>query len=301
MVLAKKMLRSMTACGRATLAVPLGHFTVELYSVNRRHLEINNCFPQEFLCFDADLKRWIASAISRGFVTAKLVAQFDKETPITLRPNLALARQLKKAWEEIAFELDLPPEKGFKLEMLSSVEQMILFEDNPDLLEDFRVVLQEVVKAALDQLVTMKEIEGIALSQDILNRLENIKNAVIEITHLAPGAPQRYREELKKRLEEILPGRIENEERILRELCIYAEKLDVSEELTRLKSHVDQFTNLVMAPSVSVGKTLEFLVQEINREINTVGSKASELKISQLVIVVKSELERIREQIQNIE
>lgn len=301
MALAKKMLRSMTACGRATLAVPLGHFTVELYSVNRRHLEINNCFPQEFLCFDADLKRWIASAVSRGFVTAKLVAQFKKETPVTLRPNLALARQLKGAWEEIARELNLPLEKGFKLEMLSGVEQMILVEDNPDILNDFRDILREVVHIALDQLVEMKEIEGMVLSQDILARLENIKVAVDEIALLALDAPKRYQDELKKRLEELLPGRIENEERILRELCIYAEKLDVSEELTRLKSHVDQFVNLVKAPNVSVGKTLEFLVQELNREINTIGSKASELKISQLVIVVKSELERIREQIQNIE
>lgn len=291
----------MTACGRATLAAPLGHFTVELYSVNRRHLEINNCFPQEFLCFDADLKRWIAAAVSRGFITAKLVAQFDKETPITLRPNLALARQLRKAWEEIACELDLPPEKGFKLEMLSSVEQMILCEDNPALLDDFRAVLQKVVDEALEQLIKMKEIEGIALSQDILTRLKNINAAVVEISSLAPGAPKRYQEELKKRLEELLPGRIENEERILRELCIYAEKLDISEELTRLKSHVDQFANLVMTSDGSVGKTLEFLVQEINREINTVGSKSSELKISQLVIVIKSELEKIREQIQNIE
>lgn len=291
----------MTACGRATLAVPLGHFTVELYSVNRRHLEINNCFPQEFLCFDADLKRWIASEVSRGHVTAKLVAQFDKETPIILRPNLALARQLKEAWEEVAKELDLPPERGFKLEMLSSIEQLILFEDNPAILYSFRGVLQEVVQKALEQLIEMKEIEGTALSKDILARLEKIKVAVDEIALLAPEAPKRFQEELKKRLEELLPGRIENEDRILRELCIYAEKLDVSEELTRLKSHVEQFTNLVMAPNESVGKILDFLVQEMNREINTIGSKASELVISRLVIMVKSELERIREQIQNVE
>ncbi len=291
----------MTACGRATLRVPLGHFTVELYSVNRRHLEINNCFPQEFLCFDVDLKKWIASAVSRGFVTAKLVAQFDKETPVKFRPNFALARQMKEAWDEIADDLQLPPECGFKLEMLKDIEQIILFEDNSSVIEAFREVLYEVVHSALQRLVEMKETEGLALSEDILTRLKNITAVIEEITVLTPGAPKRYQAELQKRLEELLPGRIENEERILRELCIYAEKLDVSEELTRLKSHAAQFASLIQAASTSAGKTLEFLVQEMNREINTVGSKASELKISQLVIVIKSELERIREQIQNVE
>lgn len=291
----------MTAYGRATLAVSLGHFTVELYSVNRRHLEINNCFPPEFLCFDADLRRWIGSAISRGFITAKLVAQFDKEAPLILRPNLALARRLKEAWEKIALELDLPLERGFKLEMLADVDQIILFEDNPSLLEEFRDILSEVVHEALKRLIEMKEIEGAALSEDIIKRLKVIKDSVDEIARLTPDAPKRTREELRKRLEEILPGRVENEERILRELCIYAEKLDVSEELTRLKSHINQSMELIDNPTISVGKTLEFLVQEMNREINTVSSKSSDLKISQAVIVVKSELEKIKEQIQNVD
>lgn len=301
MSLAKQMLKSMTAYGRATVVVPLGHFTVELYSVNRRHLEINNCFPPEFLCFDADIKRWIASAISRGFITAKLSAQFEKATPVTPRPNLALARQLKQAWEEISTDLILPEEHGFKLEMLTDVEQIILYESNPSLEEEFRNILQQVILQALEQLVRMKETEGLALKNDISGRLEKIQAAVDEIALLAPGVAKRFQIELQKRLEELLPGKIENEERILRELCIYAEKVDVSEELTRLKSHVKQFAGLIDHPSVSVGKTLDFLVQEMNREVNTVGSKAAELKISQLVIVVKSELERIREQIQNIE
>lgn len=301
MSLAKKMLKSMTAYGRATLVVPLGHFTVELYSVNRRHLEIDNCFPQEFLCFDADLKSWIASVVSRGSITAKLSAQFGKETPVTVSPNLALARQLKNAWEEIADDLMLPPEKGFSLDMLKDVEQMILFETNPAIEESFRHILKQVVMQALQKLVEMKEIEGLALSQDILARLNKIHAAVDELEELAPCAAKRFQEQLQKRIEELLPGRIENEERILREICIYAEKVDVSEELTRLRSHIKQFADLVENSTASVGKTLDFLVQEMNREINTIGSKGSEIKISKLVILIKSELERIREQIQNIE
>lgn len=295
------MLKSMTAYGYAVLTVPLGRFTVELSSVNRRYLEVNNCFPQEFLCFDADLRRWIGSTISRGLITAKLTIQFEKETSVSIKPNLALARQYKNAWDEISKDLRLPPEQGFRLDMLKDVEQIILFEENSPQVEALRDILHEVVHKALENLIEMKEIEGFALSQDILLRLKNIHSAVDEIAGLAQEAPKRHQNELKKRLEELLPGRIDNEERILRELCMYAEKLDMTEELIRLNSHVAQFTDLVQTTTGSVGKTLEFFVQEMNRETNTIGSKAAELKISQLVIAIKSELEKIREQIQNIE
>lgn len=291
----------MTAYGRASVAVPLGCFTVELYSVNRRHLEVNNCFPSEFLCYDADIKRWIASVVSRGFITAKFSAQYNQATPITIKPNLALARQLKGAWQQIADEMGLPFEKSFSLEILARNDQIITYETNPTVEIEFKAILKQAIDQALEKLVEMKVIEGAALSQDISGRLEQIKLAVDEIAVLAPQAAKRYHLELQNRIEALLPGKIENEERILRELCVYAEKVDVSEEIARLESHVKQFCDLLQAPPRSVGKTLEFLVQEMNREINTVGSKASELKISQLVIKVKSELERIREQIQNIE
>lgn len=295
------MLKSMTAYGRATLVVPLGQFTAELYSVNRRYLEINNFYPKDFLCFDADIKSWIAAEVSRGSITVKLSAQFETATPLTIKPNLALARQLKNAWDQIAIDLMLPPERGFKLEMLQDVEQVLLFESNPDLQDQFKAVLKQVIKQALEKLVKMKENEGLALSQDILARLDTIKESINELDHLAPHAANRFQQELQLRIEELLPGRIENEERILREICIYAEKVDISEELTRLRSHLKQFADLIKSSIGSVGKTLDFLVQEMNREINTIGSKASELKISQIVVSIKSELERIREQVQNIE
>jgi uncharacterized protein (TIGR00255 family) len=296
------MLKSMTAYGRASLTVPLGHFSVELSSVNRRYLEVNISLPPELLCFETDIKKWIALRISRGTVNVKLSAEFAKESIIKAKPNLPLARQLKAAWDQMAVELDLPPEKGFKLKMLADVDQIIFYENNAYAEQSLRVTLQSLIQHALDQLILMKEVEGAALLDDVTRRLEAIREDVVKIAALAPESTNRYRQKLQDRLQELLPKSGENDERLIRELCIYAEKMDISEEVTRLKSHLKQFVELIAdGTAMNVGKTLDFLLQEMNREINTVASKASEIKISQLVIAVKTELERIREQIQNVE
>lgn len=295
------MLKSMTAYGHAFLAVPLGHFSLELYAVNRRYLELNCTLPQEFMRFEADLKRWIAARVSRGMVTVKLSAQFEKNLPLKLRPNLAYARQLKEAWDEIVAELALPYDRGFRLDMLRDVDQIIIHESSQEADELVATILEQLVEKALDELVKMKESEGNALGEDIAERIKKIAEELEQIKTLSPDTTKRLHTRLKERLEEYLPGSAENEERILREICLYADKVDINEEVTRLSSHLTQFTDLLDAPNVSVGKTLEFLLQEMNREINTIGSKASELKITQRVIVIKNELERIREQIQNVE
>jgi uncharacterized protein (TIGR00255 family) len=291
----------MTAYGRAALAVPLGHFAVELSSVNRRHLEINCHCPPELLSFDVDFKKWIAAAVSRGAINVKLSLQLTKSSVVTLKPNLVLARQLKDAWDAISLDLELPKENGFKLEMIADVEQIILQESDVGIREELRNVLHQLFHQALEQLVIMKDVEGMALWDDISERLEIIHDVIKEIELIAPETVKRLHNKLRERLEEVVPGVMENEERILREICIYAEKADISEELARLKSHLDQFRNLIDDTEVRVGKTLDFLVQEMNREMNTIGSKSSELKISQHVIAAKTELERIREQIQNVE
>ncbi|MGZ3633774.1 MAG: YicC/YloC family endoribonuclease, partial [Parachlamydiaceae bacterium] len=275
------MLKSMTAYGRASLAVPLGQFSVEISSVNRRYLEVNNYVPAELLCFDTDIKKWIALRVSRGAVTVKLTARFEKEAILTAKPNLLLARQLKSAWEDIATDLGLPPERSFKLEMLADVDQIILYENNAYAESSLRGVLHQLIHNALENLIFMKEVEGAALWDDIERRLRDIQVAVNEIALLAPEAAKRYYAKFKERFEALFPENSENEDRLLRELCIYAEKVDISEEITRFKSHIEQFVAIANdASQMNVGKTLDFLIQEMNREINTVASKASELKIS---------------------
>lgn len=290
----------MTAYGRATLDHAVGHFTAEVQSLNRRYLECTIILPRELCRFESDIKKWVSSVVSRGQVSVKLHAEFFNSTPVDAKPNLPLARQLKAAWDEIAKELHQPKD-SFKLEMLANIEDIIIYDSNLQDEETFRNILHNVINMALTRLLEMKEIEGEAMEQEIIQRLNIISDSLKKIAVKAPTATKKFRQKLVERLEEILAGSVENEERILREVGVFAEKIDIAEEIVRLESHINQFKDLLEKPMGSVGKTFDFLLQEMNRETNTIGSKSAELEVSQLVVEMKSELERIREQVQNIE
>lgn len=295
------MLRSMTAYSRASLTTSLGHFTAEIQSVNRKHLEVNAFLPKELLRFDSEIKKMLNDQVSRGQINLKIFATFDQQAPVVVIPNLPLVRQMKAAWDQIAKELNLDAGRGFTLEMLADQEDVLLYEENLQDEELYRLAIKNVVELALKDLIEMKIREGVALQQDISLRLNNLRRCIGLIADKTPGATQKYRQKLIERLEELLSGCVENEERILREVAVFAEKIDISEELTRFQSHLDQINALLEGSASSVGKTLEFFLQELNREANTVGSKSSDVEISRLVIEIKSELEKIREQIQNVE
>lgn len=292
------MLKSMTAYGRACLETPLGRFNAEIQSVNRKHLEINIFLPQELTRFESDLRKLLGTVISRGQVTLKVSAYFEQGTPIVIKANLPLARQAKKAWETIAADLGLKEE--FKLAMLANEPGVLIHEEELQDEEQYLELLKEVVNQALSNFMTMREIEGKALQQDIAERIVNLKNWIEKIVVRSPGATERYRQKLTERLKEVCSGAVENEERVLREVAVYAERIDIAEEATRFRSHLNQVEELLKS-DVPIGKTFEFLLQELNREINTIGSKASDVEVTRLVVEIKSELERIREQIQNIE
>lgn len=294
------MLKSMTAYGRAILHSSVGHFVVEIQSVNRKFLEVQVTIPKELARFEAELKKKVQNVVSRGQVTLKVFATFDETLPIVVKPNLLLVKQLKQAWDQIADELGLD-KKDFQLSLLKGVEDVLSFEDNFEGEDIYRESLNHVLDSALKSFIEMKTREGLALQEDILNRLAQMRHWMIYIEKRAPDAPKKYREKLGARLEELFPGSIENEDRILREIAVFAEKIDVTEEITRFISHLKQFEEVVHSPDGAVGKTLEFIVQEMNREVNTIGSKSSDLEITRHVIHIKGELERIREQIQNVE
>lgn len=295
------MLKSMTAYGRACSISPIGHFVVEIQSVNRKHLEINTFLPKELLRFDADVKKWIAAQVGRGQVNVKISVTFDRESPLVVTPNIALAKQIKSAWDAIALELQLPSEKGFTLSMLSETSGLLLYEEDVQDEEVYRNALHQAVLEALEKLMSMKLREGEILHKDIATRFDKMAPMIKEIAIKAPGATERFRQRLLERLEEVMSGNIEHEERLLREVCVYAEKVDIAEELTRFDSHLQQVSALLQSDGQAIGKTLEFLVQELNREINTISSKSADMDVARLVVDIKSELERIREQIQNIE
>lgn len=293
------MLKSMTAYGRSTVTTAFGHFTVEIHSVNRKHLEIAPYLPREFVFLEAELRKWIGQAVSRGHVTVKVFVRFTGKTPIKVVPNLPYARQLKNAWDAIADELKV--EKGFSLSLISKNEGLLLFEENWEDEEAYRQALKQAIEEALIPFVKMKEQEGKALQQDIAQRKTILKTNIDVIAKDAPEAVEKYRHKIMERLKELLPGNLENDERIIREVGLFAERVDIAEEITRFNSHLQQMHQLLNSQDVTIGKTLEFILQELFREINTIGSKCSDAHISRLVVDVKSELERIREQVQNVE
>jgi uncharacterized protein (TIGR00255 family) len=291
----------MTAYSRVSIETEIGHFFVEIQSVNRKFLEVNTFLPRDLLRFDGEIKKWISNALSRGQLNVKVSMTPSQKKTLSVLPNLPLARELKSAWDKIAKELNLSTEQGFNLEMLVKEPGILQYEEDLQDEDLYRKYLQEAVEMALKELNTMKQREGKNLQHDILQRWESMSASIQKIESKAQNAVQKYRQKLVERLEEVLPGRVENEDKILREVSLYAEKIDVSEEFVRFKSHLGQFKDTIESDSYNAGKTLEFIVQELNREINTIGSKSADAEITRVVIDVKSELERIREQIQNVE
>ena len=297
-----KMFKSMTAYGRASILSPLGRFSVELQSVNRKHLEINSFgIPKEFIRYDVDIKKWIAAVVARGQINVRISAIFEGESPLMIAPNLPLARQTRDAWLQIADHLDIKIDDKALLTILSRTEGVLSYDEDIEELEKFKQVLHDVVEKTLRELVSMKIAEGKILHEDISARFGLLGTLIEDIAVKAPSATDRYRQKLQERLQEVLGNSLENEERLLREVCIYADRIDITEELTRFRSHLQQVKGLLESEGQEVGKKMEFFVQELNREVNTIGSKSSDTDVSRAVIAIKTELERIREQIQNIE
>lgn len=294
------MLTSMTAYGRAQIATALGRFVAEIQSVNRKHLEITINLPKELLRFETDIRKYISQKVVRGSISVKLDAYFDAVTPLVVIPNLPLARQIKGAWDAIAKELGVA-EQPFSLALLANEPALFQYSEELKDEERYRSDILKVIDAALQPFIAMRQHEGEVLQKDITMRLSNMRQWLSQIIVLVPGATERYRQKLMDRLEEVLPGSVDNEERILREIALYAERIDITEEITRFNSHLDQSEQLLRSQQQGIGKTFEFLLQELNREANTIASKSSDATVSRLVVDVKSTLEKIREQIQNVE
>lgn len=292
----------MTGYGRATLETPIGRFSAEISSVNRKFLDIEVNLPHELSRFESDVKKLLGEKIARGQIKAKIFVNFENVTPINIKPNLSFVRQLKAAWETISRDLKLKPEESiFSLSAIANREDLFIFEESDTVVEAYRTPLLEVLNQALDIFLQMRMKEGENLQKDILNRLQSIKTNIKKIEELASEVTERLRQKLKNRLQEAFSEIQVDEERLMKEVFFYAEKMDITEEVMRFNSHLDQLNSLIHSSTSAIGKTFEFLLQELGREINTIGSKAADIHISKLVIEVKGQLEKMREQIQNIE
>ena len=291
------MLISMTGFGRAVCDARFGRLVVEIQSVNRKYLEVFLSLPKELNRFDIEIRKWVSESISRGQVSIRLFLTPSEEALSQLMPDVALLKRLKKAWIKLAKaggysekSIDLP----FLLERLPAVSSQ-----EPE--DEQLAALKKCVSEALQSMVEMKRKEGASLAIDIGQRLLGMERMIDQIEKIAPDSVTKQRQKLQERMKEVLAPGAELDERILREVAFFADRIDITEEITRFHSHIGQFQEILQAKNGPVGRKLDFLVQEIGREINTIGSKSADAAISRLVVDAKSELEKIREQIQNVE
>lgn len=294
------MPKSMTGYGSAVYRATEGRYIVEIQSVNRKHLEIHTHISRELSAFETDVRKWIGESVKRGNVTVRVSVAFDQEPPFFLLPNIPYLRQMLEAWKVMCQETGCTGEV-FPLKQFIRDESALLKERNFEFDSEHRNSLKHAIHAALEKFNAMRQTEGETLLQDLLTRLAIITPHVEFIVQQADGATKKYRDLLLERLKSLIDLSVEHDERLLKEVALYAEKIDITEEVIRLNSHLKQFADQLKYHSDTVGKTLEFILQEMHREINTIGSKSGDYEISKRVVAVKTELERIREQIQNIE
>lgn len=288
----------MTSYGQGAAETPEARISIEIQTVNKKSLDISCHLPRQLRRFDPLIRSRLSSVISSGQVNLHLAASFPQDAPVRMAAHLPFARQLKAEYEKIADSLQLDRSE-ISLALLSQHEELFAVEENQPLLESIEPLILEALEKALRASLQMKEKEGAALQQDFLQRLSLIRKSTDKIALLAKDEPLRYAEKLQELYEKLKFASVE-EERVLREIAIYAEKVDISEEITRLYSHLEQFSSLLKSAD-SIGKTLDFLSQEIHREINTIGSKSQNIEITKETLIMKTEVARIREQVMNVE
>lgn len=269
---------------------------VEIRSVNSRFLDISSHLPEKLSSLEIDIKKLVQKQIKRGKVTLSISLEGGDYLKIPLVDKEVIGQYLR-AFRGIEKEFNL--DYQINLSMLSSLPGVITFsKDKAQKSEVLSAVVLPALKKAVDSLVRMRKKEGTLLLRDINWCLKNIKEEMTSIKLQMPEILKSYRERLRKRIKEFTPQF--DESRLLTEIAIIAERGDINEELVRLQGHLTQFKSALRV-SQPIGRKLDFLLQEMNREVNTIGSKVPSLDISQSVIKIKSELEKIREQVQNIE
>lgn len=293
------MLTSMTGYGRGETKNDQRTFTVEMKSINHRYSDIFIRMPKKLSVFEERIKKMIKGVISRGKVEVYISLEEFKNTDLIIKPNIDIIKQYYNAFESIKNSLDI--DDKITLSLLTSHPDTFKIESNEENEETLWEFLKPAIEDALNALINMRKKEGLELSKDIQDRGLKILEIVKNIEKSAPIILKDYRNKLFDRINEITEGDIEvDENRLALELSIYADKSNITEEIVRLYSHLDQL-EIIIKEEGAVGRKLDFLIQEMNREINTIGSKSVDVKIANNVIEIKSELEKIREQVQNIE
>lgn len=294
------MIKSMTGYGRAQATVGEINVTVELKSVNHRYFEFNSRVPRNYGFLEEKLKGFVGSLISRGKVECYVSVENLEESDVEILVNNGLASSYLKAYREIADKNGLVIRD--ELALSSLVRNSDIFTVHKQEADEEKIwnAVKSVASEAVEKFISMREAEGEKLKNDVLSRAEFILNKVSVIEERSPETVKEYNDKLLSRINEFLSDVQVDEQRLLTECAIFADKIAVAEETVRLRSHIDQLGQFLNS-NEAVGRKIDFLVQEMNREANTIGSKAQDVTIARCVIDIKAEIEKIREQIQNIE
>ncbi len=291
------MIKSMTGFGRGKYENNGRFYTVEIKSVNHKYSDISIRMPRFLNNFEDKIRKRILEEISRGKVDVFITFENYSNIGKNIRFNTELAKEYIKGLKKLANETEM--EYNINLVELSKMPEILKLEDdeNDDIIEkELLIALNE----SINNFIQMRQLEGEKLISDILKRIQIIEEKISEIEKYSSTLVEEYIKKLENRVKELMVDKIVDENRLSQEIVIFSDKSSIEEELTRLKSHIIQFKNFANGNS-PIGKKIDFLIQEMNREVNTIGSKANCLEITNIVIELKTEIENIREQVQNIE
>ncbi|MBT9791766.1 YicC family protein [Clostridium sp. MCC334] len=292
------MIKSMTGFGRCEAVTDECKISVEIKAVNHRYLDLSIKMPKKFNYFEAAMRTLLKDYIQRGKVDVFITYEDYTEDQVSLKYNSTLAAEYMKNFEKMAEQFGL--EDDVTVSMLSRCPEVLTMEQVPEDEEHMWAMLQEVLKGAAENFVETRLREGENLKNDLIGKLDHMLSMVDFIEERSPKTLEEYRQRLGDKVRELLQNSTIDESRILTEVTVFADKICVDEETVRLRSHIEGMKKELLAGG-SVGRKLDFIAQEMNRESNTILSKSNDLEISDQGILLKTEIEKVREQIQNIE
>ncbi|MER1988375.1 MAG: YicC/YloC family endoribonuclease [Solibacillus isronensis] len=291
------MVRSMTGFGRGVTTTKHFQLTVEIRAVNHRFLEINTKFPKEWMESEVVAKKMLSDAVSRGKIDVIIFLKELHDTEQTIQINWSLLNAFLQAKKELS--QTVPMEEKWTMQEIVSLDQVLQVEKIEFMQDEIIDAVKNALAEAIQNLIAMRDREGQGLQQVMLQYKADLEAQIAQIRQFAPLAVEKYRERLMNRLEEVTSGQ-SLDDRLLTEVAIFAERIDITEELDRLESHFNQLSE-TLTENIAIGRKLDFIMQEMNREINTIGSKNQSTQCSAAVVQAKTILEKMREQVQNIE
>ena len=291
------MIKSMTGYGKSSLSINLREYQVEIKTVNHKYIDTNIRLPRSISYLEDDIRKLITSKLKRGKVDVLITFENFNKDDNEIKINKELAKMYIDSFKDLAQEENLST--NIDVTEITKLPDVVIVKSNIDE-EQIKTELLQVVENAINNLIEMRQSEGNRISGDILAKISQIEEKNEEIFGLSTGLIREYVVKLETRIKEILKTEELDKSRLMQEIVIYADKCSVEEEVTRLRSHISQLREIINSKEPT-GKKMDFLIQEMNRETNTIGSKANNLEITNRVIDIKTILEDIREQVQNIE